>query len=257
MDFLIGLVSSSVASIASYPADVIKSQYQVAHINHGKNLSGRQLFSNVYKQQGLRGFYRGVGSHLMTYPVFWSVFWELDQHKINFTMNKHMNTGISAFVYGSMATLVANPLFFLKIRKQTEILRNNTNVSYLGLVRQTYRQEGFRAFYKGYPVTALSNIKLGVQFPLYDYLKENTDSVLVSSVGSKVIASSIFYPSDLIRDVQRDSTKKLSIWAVSKQVWTKNGFFGFYRGLGLYNLCTAPNFIIMMVVRDKLKAWLN
>jgi solute carrier family 25 (mitochondrial folate transporter), member 32 len=257
MDFLIGFISSTVASAVTYPTDVIKSQYQVGKINHGKDFRAHELTLNIYRQQGVRGFYRGIGSHLATYPAFWSIFWELNKHPVRLFENKMMNTGISAFTHATLATLVANPLFFLKLRKQTEILKNNHNVGYGRLISDTYKNEGMRAFYKGYPATAIGNIKLGIQFPLYDYIKDSSDSVLLSSVGSKVISSAVFYPVDLIRGVQRDSTNKLSMTTVLKKIWKTDRMIGFYKGIGLYNLCTAPNFIIMMIARDKLKTWID
>ena len=109
------------------------------------------------------------------------------------------------------------------------------------------------SYFKGLPSTYLNNLKLGVQFPLYDYVKSKTENVIFSSFTSKLICSSIFYPLDLIRVKQRGSDKKLSIINISKYIYNSVGLRGFYRGLVLYNGVSVLNFTIMMTLLDIIK----
>jgi len=242
MEFIISSVSSIIASTIIYPVEVIKVQYQRTRIIQ-PDTSVYQLTKNLYNQKSIKQYYRGLTSHLMTYPLFWGIFFQMD--KYNYINNKLLKTYINA----NIASSITNPLFVLKVRFQLESI-NNKSYSYKKLVMNIYRQEGILAFFKGYPSSVFNNIKLAIQFPLYDEINKYTSNVALSAIISKSIASSMFYPFSIVRTNQRDSIKKLSICDVLKLLYKRHGFKGYFKGVGMYNLVTLPNFVIMMVIRD-------
>ena len=116
-----------------------------------------------------------------------------------------------------------------------------------------FKEEGSRSFMKGINPTLINNTKLALQMPMYDYMKEHTNSVTISSMGSKLASSTIFYPLDIIRTNMRASQKPLGIGETVRNIYTRHGYKGFYKGVGLYNLISGPNFVLMMIIRDYLK----
>jgi hypothetical protein len=107
-----------------------------------------------------------------------------------------------------------------------------------------------RGFYKGFALTLANNSKLCLQFPLYDKLKSKTDSVVVSSMLSKIISSTIYYPTDLIRTNQRNMKNNLNMFETAKNLYKVGGCRGFYNGVVLYNMVSIPSFIVMMMVKE-------
>ena len=133
------------------------------------------------------------------------------------------------------------------------LLNSNTKINYFSIIKSTYYGEGFMAFFKGWTSTQLNNTKLCIQFPLYYYCLGETNNIMISSTIAKIVSSTIFYPFDLIRTYQRYDKKNITVIECSKIIYKNNGIFGFYRGIILYNLLTAPNFVLMMIFQDFFK----
>lgn len=157
--------------------------------------------------------------------------------------NKHADKFVKSYASALIGSGLTNPLFVLKTRMQNS---EGSSKTVWSTIRETNRL-GYRAYFRGLSSTYLNNSKLAIQFPMYDYLKEKTDSVVASSLGSKVVSSSILYPLDLIRVNQRNSDVKVSMSEIITSIYRKNGIRGLYRGVMLYNAVSTPNFMIMMI----------
>lgn len=254
-EFTIGTVSSLIAYTATYPIDVIKTNYQVLNYQN-KNIGTVGVIKNIYKTNGLYGYYKGSSSTLLTYPIFWGMFFDVQNTSNNWilrqTNNSILTKLISPMIASTVASFVTNPLFVIKVRFQTDSISGGKS-NYPNIIKNIWMVEGMRGFYKGFLSTVLNNTKLWLQFPLYDYINNKTNNIVISSVGSKFISSMLFYPTDLIRINQRFSTTKISITEASKNIFRSHGLKGFYNGLMLYNILSLPNFVLLMVIRDYLK----
>ena len=164
---------------------------------------------------------RSLPSTLSTYPIFWGVFFACKE------------ASIPVILCSSIASLVTNPLFVLKTRIQT---------GGIGTLSSLYRNGGL---YAGYGATLLNSAKVGIQFPLYEYLKTILPTE-AAAFTSKAVSTSILYPLDLIRTLQRASTVNSSMIQVYKQIVFERGYTGFYRGIVLYNIISSLRFSIMM-----------
>ncbi len=246
MEGLFGLISNTFSTTMIHPIDVIKTNYQVARTSKPQTVPN--IIKSMWRSGGFRSFYRGIGPNLGTYPIFWGVYFQMGKHKLSVFENKHANRFVNSFVAGNIASFVANPLFVVKIRLQTRL-----NRGYGDTIKNIYHNSGVRGFYKGLPSTMINNFKLGIQFPMYDYIYEKSNSISFSSATAKLISSTILYPLDLIRVNQRNSDIKLSIKDVAKNVYRSEGIRGFYRGALLYNCVSTPNFILMMVSMEFLR----
>ena len=253
MEFIASLVSSSCASICTHPIDIIKTQFQVTRLRKKRTQTKvTTLIRNLYKQKGFRGFFNGVASNLLTYPIFWAVFFQTKKMLPTTSDNKYADKFTQYLAASGIGSIIANPLFVLKTRFQTLNLKRpvDAHKSYAHLVQKIYRNEGLRGFYKGLTFSLINNTKITIQFPLYDTLIEQGYGVLYAALISKTVSTTIFYPFDLFRIIQRNSPKKLKILGIAKKVYSTHGLRGFYKGVMLYNLTSTPNFVIMMCLKD-------
>ena len=316
MDLLTGFVSSSIAVYTVQPLDTVKTQFQSGLLNNN-NKRIPQIASDIYKLQGIKGFYKGSLSMISTYPIFWSVFFQIKGMKIISSENKFVDSITNTAIASSVASIVTNPLFVLKTRKQTDSINNREPTKYGQKIKNIFIKEGISGFFRGTNTTLFSNGKLGMQFPLYDYILQQTDQyystvdnfrgtgqrngavdgsdrtgqrngavdgsdrtgqrngavdgsdrtgqrngavdgsdrtgqVFIASFISKLLANSVFYPTDIIRTIQRDNIKeRKTILGIARELYAKHGIRGFYRGIMIYNMVSCPNFVIMMLLKKQ------
>ena len=200
-----GFGAAAIAMYATHPVDTVKTQYQA-----GKQYSNvRSIIRNIYQRQGISGFFKGCGSTLPTYPVFWGVFFAIKHQQIKYSNNHTINSIATNFLASAIASIICNPLFVLKTRKQTLISKNQISGSYFREINLIYKTDGIRGFGKGLPVTLLSNLRLVIQFPLYDMIMVRTlQNIFLSSFVSKLTVNTLFYPTNIIGTIQRDYSDK-------------------------------------------------
>jgi solute carrier family 25 (mitochondrial folate transporter), member 32 len=223
---------SSLACIISYPIDTTKTRLQV---------EGGRLFDIIKKSGSIKGLYSGLQYNLMTYPVFWGVFFQTN-HYLN---SQNKIPMLNSFASSILASLISNPLFVLKIRSQT-----NNEINTIGKIIKT---EGMHGMFKGLKPTIFNNTKLAVQIPMYDWLKEHDYNIIFASTFSKITTSGLFYPLDIVRTQERNSIKKENLLKLFRDIVKRDGYRGLYKGVGMYTLTTLPNFVIMMWLREQFK----
>ena len=251
-EFTISTTGAILASILTYPIDADKTNYQVAIYNKNP-LGAPSIIKHMWHKNGINSFYKGVSGSLITYPLFWGTFFQTkDLIKPN-SNYKMLNTATSSFVASGFASLLTNPLFVLKTRFQSAVFNSDPQkIDYIYLLKNISKKEGMMSWFKGYGSTLTNNTKLCIQFPLYDEIYDKTKSITTASMISKIISTSIYYPSDLIRTNQRNMKNNINMWDAAKNIFQNNGIKGFYKGCLIYNMISVPNFIIIMVVRDYL-----
>lgn len=236
-----GLLSTGCSMLSStivYPANALKVTYQTS-----PNLTVRQaigVLTDRAHTKGILSIYRGLGPNLLTYPIFWGVFFPI---KNNLTWaptgHKYADKVLTVGTASSIGSLIANPLFVMQVRSVTGKLTNPLVIA---------KVEGVSALLRGFPSTVVNNLKLCIQFPLYDYFYDKSNSVLISALGAKTTANSMTYPLDLIRTTQRNSTTSLTMSEIVREIHGKSSWQGLYRGLYVYNAMSVPNFCLMMVI---------
>lgn len=180
--------------------------------------------------------FNGYAAHLFTYPLFWPVFFVSKS-----TLEREGCPKIGAsFAAGIAATTIANPAFVVKTRSQA------SSDSIGKVAKQVFVD---KAFMRGWGATQLNSAKLGVQMPLYDVLVSEKVGMGVAPAAlvSKGLVSTLFYPFDLIRTLQRVSGNS-SIIDTARTIMSSGS--GLYRGLGAYTAATLPNFVLLMVFKD-------
>ncbi|RFU27924.1 hypothetical protein B7463_g8420, partial [Scytalidium lignicola] len=236
-----GATGGFMSGIVTCPLDVIKTklqaqgaflQHAAANGNRPSQLVYRGMLGTakvIWKEEGLRGMYRGLGpiilGYLPTWAVWFTVYGKSKEYLSKSIANPLVVNFWSSIIAGASSTMATNPIWVIKTRLMSQVSRNSTNhngwppwqyKSTLDAFKKMYRTEGFLSFYSGLTPALLGLTHVAVQFPAYEYLKTKFTGhgmgmpgesdepshwigVLSASVISKVMASSATYPHEVIR----------------------------------------------------------
>ena len=100
-------------------------------------------------------------------------------------------------------------------------------------------------------------LTLGPRNAASHHFNQKTDNIIVSSLMAKIISSTIYSPTDLIRTNQRILKDNRNMIEIGKSIYKINGIRGLYKGAILYNLVSIPSFVILMVCRDYIEKYYN
>jgi solute carrier family 25 (mitochondrial folate transporter), member 32 len=179
---------------------------------------------------------------------------------------------VAAAVGAGLVTDVAvNPVWMIKLRLQTKAVANHPSRDYRNSAdafRKIVRDEGVRALYKGLVPQFFGLAHVAVQFPLYEQMKFRlrehkgsdhftTLEIIAMSTVSKVVASVIAYPHEVLRarfQFQSDSNPRRyrSIRDACVRIAREEGMRGFYRGLTANILRVVPSAAVTITGYERL-----
>ncbi|RPA79840.1 mitochondrial carrier [Ascobolus immersus RN42] len=232
-----GAMGGFMSGIATCPLDVIKTKLQAQGAFRRALAEGGKPTTDViykgftgsvrtiWKDERLRGFYRGLGPIVMGYLPTWGVYFfvyeDLKQRTItNVTLDKNLilTQMQAAVIAGASSTMITNPIWVIKTRLMSQAKHfqgsdSNGQFQYKSTfhaAKTMYQQEGWRAFYSGMGPALLGLTHVAIQFPLYELMKRQvaarsesgktgTWGYLGCTIASKVIASCATYPHEVIR----------------------------------------------------------
>ena len=240
-------------------------------------------FFKIWKEEGVRGLYKGWKATIIWIPLFHSIYFPIYE-KLRIKFSKSMNVDKSSIkvvlmaggISGFFSNLVTNPIWLIRTRMQAEIFRsidqNHYELKYRSLWRSIYRvyhNEGFLSLYTGLAASMLNISHVLVYFPIYEKLKvyfknkyepseESLSSkfIFISVVISKICASSVSYPVELIRARQQDSRRHDGIekgfLKVTRRTYANEGVLAFYSGFTLNLVRILPLNVITFILYEKL-----
>ncbi|KAL2945305.1 Nicotinamide adenine dinucleotide transporter 1 chloroplastic [Bienertia sinuspersici] len=266
------------------PLDIIKTRLQVhglSTIGNGAPVKGRIIVSSleqIFYKEGLRGMYRGLSPTVLALLPNWAVYFTIYEQLKRFLGtdgycgalvdgNHQLSVGanvIAASAAGAATVIATNPLWVVKTRFQTQGLREGVvpYKSTLSALRRIAQTEGVRGLYSGL-VPALAGVShVAIQFPIYEQVKSYlaskdetapnkipARSVAVASSVSKILASTLTYPHEVVRSRLQEqghySEKRyLGVTDCVRKVYQQEGMSGFYRGCATNLLRTTPAAVI-------------
>lgn len=166
-------------------------------------------------------------------------------------------------------------MFVVRTRLQTESLHHK--ISPIGeswtssskqtiqeTVRALYAEGGIFTFWRGMTANLLGLSHVAVQFPAYEKLKvvfrgnkaegnEKTAELLLASGISKISASILTYPHEVIRSRMMDIRSMHGVGFVEtcRRVYAIEGVIGFYAGISVSLIRVIPNTMITFLVYER------
>jgi len=205
---------------------------------------------------------------------------------------KAMEHMTSAIMAGAVADFACNPMFVVRTRMQTEalhiimntspkanqkIMKNEKNIlSISGTIKSLYIEGGIPIFWRGLTASLMGLSHVAVQFPVYERLKqearrindpinnqdEGTLGILLASGLSKITASLLTYPHEVIRSRMMDArgpagSANLGLVNTLRGIIQKEGYLSLYTGLHVSLARVVPNCCITFVSYELFLKWAN
>ncbi|KAG9450475.1 hypothetical protein H6P81_010440 [Aristolochia fimbriata] len=287
-----GAASGAIAATVVCPLDVIKTRLQVHGIKQmpKSGLGGNLIITGleqIIKNEGFRGLYRGLSPTILALIPNWAVYFTVYEHLKGLLVSNvdgnhqppvvaHL---ISASSAGAATAFATNPLWVVKTRLQTQGMRTGVvpYTSIISALRRIAHEEGIRGLYSGL-LPALAGVShVAIQFPAYEKIKsylasrDNTTvdklgagKVAVASSLSKILASTLTYPHEVVRSrlqeqglARHAEIRYLGVADCIKKIFQQEGIRGFYRGCAI-NLCrTTPAAVITFTSYEMINRFLN
>lgn len=134
-----GAGAGLVSSIATCPLDVVKTTLQAQSVARGdKGYEGvTKTVYRIYRQSGLRGFYRGlgptIGGYLPTWGIYFTVYDFIKDRLRRVPLavaHPDISHVVAAMTAGSTGTILTNPLWVVKTRFMvSQVAPTNCRVS--------------------------------------------------------------------------------------------------------------------------------
>nr|QKK35439.1 mitochondrial Yia6 [Starmerella bombicola] len=272
-----GASAGLVAGVVVCPLDVVKTRLQTQGSIRATGESKSALSSaadlkmkskgvigtlrKIALEEGPRSLYNGLTPLLVGYLPSWAIYfyvYKRMQEKLHVSRATDLYSSSSvstdyfsevkcAVAAGACSTLATNPIWMIKTRMMAQ--SKHTSWHYNGIIhaaRSIYVQEGFLAFYSGLSSAMLGLPHVAIHFPLYEKLKfrwapeKQWLGILAASIVSKVVASTITYPHEVIRSRNqiKSDHKYRGIIRTARTLWIEEGWRVFYAGLTA-NICRA------------------
>lgn len=301
-----GATSGLLAGVVVCPLDVVKTRAQ-AHtkLSNGHDATKVRIvdaFKSILREDGPKGLYRGLVpitiGYLPTWMIYFTVYERAKGFYAKLTHRFHIESNFldhfcSAVTAGMSSSIAVNPIWVVKTRLMVQTRKDPARSAldpstfkrtyYNGTFdafRKMYKEEGIKVFYSGLVPSLFGLLHVGIQFPVYEKLrvmvhydpKTDTSSLsmlklIFSSCMSKMIASSVTYPHEIVRtilQVQSSSNPKSSNKGKKEgkmldsiaSIYHKEGLRGFYAGYFVNLLRTVPASAVTLVSFEYIKTFL-
>lgn len=162
--------------------------------------------------------------YLPTWAVYMTVYGSAKEYYYTKIDNKTVAQAAASVTAGACSTVITNPIWVIKTRLMSQVgaaaaKESRTPWHYnstFDAFRKMYKTEGVRSFYSGLGPAMIGLTHVAIQFPLYEYFKlhftglemgghssthksSDTVGILGATFLSKVIASVVTYPHEVIR----------------------------------------------------------
>ncbi|CDF40822.1 unnamed protein product [Chondrus crispus] len=247
---LAGLVNTLVLS----PLDVVKTRLQVQGSAAVPPTNYRGLFHALrcmLRQEGLSSYYRGLSASLSAFVPNWAIYWySYETFKRTYTPRGARSTPfVHVFAALSAGAITAVDMTSAPAHRRYRSVPHG--------LRKIIAEEGVSGLYKGLTPTLLGLGHVAIQFPLYEHLKSSLSGgkyedlkaahVLIASSLSKIAASAVFYPHEVLRtQIQVDrtvaatGTEPARMASLIRDIIRKDGAKGLYRGFATNLMRTVP-----------------
>ncbi|AMD20734.1 HDL010Wp [Eremothecium sinecaudum] len=275
---LSGALSGFVAGVIVCPLDVAKTRLQAQGLYempaYYSGLFGS--LNTIVRDEGFRGLYKGVVpivlGYFPTWMIYFTIYEKCKKKYPHIFPNDFLSHSASALTAGAVSTALTNPIWVVKTRLMTQSSKSRHSTNYSGTIdafRKMYKTEGLKVFYLGLVPSLFGLFHVAIQFPVYEKLKRllyynttvggmeggeendvNLGRLIIASCASKIVASTITYPHEILRtrmQIKSTGGDQLGVFSLIKKISVKEGFAGFYSGFVTNMFRTVPASAITLV----------
>ncbi|CAF1642685.1 unnamed protein product, partial [Adineta ricciae] len=275
-----GGCAGAVSRTATAPFDRLKIIMQ--YLGSRQRMSIINGYRYLIREGGVKSLWHGNGMNvakIIPETALRFAFFDETKKLVKVIQGKDLNTEatvlerfVSGAIAGFLSQTVVYPLDVLKVRL---VLRRKGEVStWADVIRQIYRCEGSKAFWRGYTLNQIGIVPYaGFDLACYESLKRlyikshgNREPpvyiYLTCGAISSFAGQILTYPVTLLRIRRQgqivplphmDQSKAhpvLPIHVMVKEIWHKEGLVGFYRGLVPNMLKVVPAVSISYLVYE-------
>ncbi|CUS21951.1 LAQU0S04e04588g1_1 [Lachancea quebecensis] len=293
---LSGAMAGFLAGITVCPLDVAKTRLQAQGLRSGlpnyyNGIAG--TLKTIVRDEGVRGLYKGLVPIIMGYFPTWMIYFSVyeSSKKIYpqvFPSFEFLSHSASALTAGAISTMLTNPVWVVKTRLMLQTHVNENSTQYKGTFdafHKIYTTEGMKTFYSGLLPSLFGLFHVAIHFPIYEKLKVwlhcypsitasddhnlNLVRLIMASSASKMVASALTYPHEILRTRMQIRAPPRSISAAQqkasshslirlvRQTYRTEGLRGFYSGFTANLVRTVPASAITLVSFEYFRKYLN
>nr|CCA15293.1 Mitochondrial Carrier (MC) Family putative [Albugo laibachii Nc14] len=297
--FAAGAIGGIFAAVITSPLEVVKTRLQVRSrksLPNGGSFGNPSTWSamrSIARNESVFGLWRGITPTLVgVVPARAAYFGFFRTFKYEFEKAGFQGSGynlLSAAGAGSLAATFTCPIWVLKTRLQLlptqpqhtimwqrqgaaalhSVVPSTTKGYHFTSVSKVavdmYKREGARAFFRGLSASYWGISESAIQFALYEesrhYIDDSNNLKVFLAAGlSKLLASALTYPHEVVRTRMRDQRAPMGSNALKyrsmvqsiKTIFLEEGFAGLYGGLSAHLMRVVPNAAIMFLVVETL-----
>lgn len=254
-------VSSSLVGVETMTAHSLRVVTPMVYLRH------------ILNTEGLCALFKGLTPSLFgivpTRAIYFTAYSQA-KHRFNklFPYESpavHLCSAISA---GAVTATFTSPIWVVKTQVQLES-KPGKRMSVNSCVRQIYKVDGFRGFYRGLTASYAGTMETAIHFVIYEHIKKliianNRDTsyqlrpldCVIAAGSAKLIASTTCYPHEVVRTrmrvkVPRAQRKYHSFFQTLFTVWREEGIRrGLYGGMSAHLMRVVPNTAIVFLTYE-------
>jgi len=195
--FLAGAVAGCVAVFACYPLDLVRTRLTTELEGHEHYKGIRDAFKKIYRNEGIRGFYSGIGPTLgvavPNFAISYSVYGTLKEHAVEDELFYNLRridadsgeprlgfllTVLCGAASGIVATGLTFPMDTIRRRMQIQNLHipPDQRLSSLQQLQKLVYKEGLLSLYRGLTPEMMKVVPMvATMFLVYEWSKEQLD----------------------------------------------------------------------------------
>ena len=182
--FVCGALAGATSVLFTYPLELLRARLA---LNNYKNATMFSIVSSIIKNEGSLALFQGLAPTMIGQIVYsglcFSIFETIKENIL--LLKKETSPDLDPyerFVGGALAGLMAQtisyPLDVVRRRMQVDPANAQRYHSILHAFSQIYKQEGFRALYKGVSMNWFKGpIAVGTSFTVFGYLKGQLETL--------------------------------------------------------------------------------
>ena len=221
-DLISGFVAGMTQTIIGHPFDTVKVRLQTSPSTL------RNTMISIFRNEGLRGFYKGYGPPLLINSVINSLIFGLN----GYFYDTYQNHFVSGYISGSiLSPIISVPqLIKCQIQKETRFIKKESDV-----IREMYK--GKLNPLTGWGATYYREaIAFSVYFGSYNYLQDKYNNPFLNGGIAGIINWTCTYPIDVIK-TRKQTYPELRYRDIIKKITLKDNV----RGL---NITIMRSFIV-------------